>query len=60
MALHIKYNDGSNPFFMLNVTREVVNRELAFQKKRNAHSIKSIFIVDEDFNTKYLVDEWAV
>ena len=31
MYLHIEYNDGSNPFTMLNTTAAAIKKELAFQ-----------------------------
>ena len=44
MALHITYNNGANPFFMINVSAETIQKELAFQIKRNIHLIQNIYI----------------
>ena len=46
MYLHIEYNDGSNPFVMLNATTAAIKKELAFQLSpwTNLYKIKSFSI----------------
>ena len=48
MSFHITYNDGSNPLFMVQGTEKQVLRELRFQKERNGHLIKSVYIFNDD------------
>ena len=42
MYLHIVYNDGSNPFFMINATLKEIEKELTFQLSpfKNLYNIK--------------------
>lgn len=42
MYLHIIYNDGSNPFVMLNTTKKAIEKELSYQLSpwRNLYRIK--------------------
>ena len=39
MTLHITYHDGSNPFVMLNTTKEKIIKEFNYQNKANNHRL---------------------
>jgi len=43
--MHITYNDGSNPFVMINVSWDAVVKEIEFQMEKNGRTIKEILIL---------------
>jgi hypothetical protein len=61
VSLVIKYKDGSNPFVVIGVEREIIGEHVKWQLEHNGDIIEKIIITDDDGNdiSKEVYEGWT-